>query len=40
VPLPQAKAVMAIQFEHLLESLAATPVILKHRPSAVEVMDK
>ena len=25
---------MAIQFEHLLESLAAAPVILKHGPSA------
>ena len=40
VPLPNAKAVMAIQFNDLLESLAATPVILGHRPSAVEVMDK
>jgi FAD/FMN-containing dehydrogenase/Fe-S oxidoreductase len=40
VPLPAAKAVLAIQFRDLLESLAATPLILKHRPSAVEVMDK
>jgi FAD/FMN-containing dehydrogenase len=40
VPLPAAKAVLAIQFSSLLESLAATPLILKHRPSAVEVMDK
>jgi FAD/FMN-containing dehydrogenase/Fe-S oxidoreductase len=40
VPLPRAKAVMAIQFAHLLESLAATPIILRHGPSAVEVMDK
>jgi len=40
VPLPNAKAVLAIQFNHLLESLAATPVILRHRPSAIEVMDK
>ncbi|HET7032794.1 MAG TPA: FAD-binding oxidoreductase, partial [Casimicrobiaceae bacterium] len=40
VSLPKAKAVMAIQFEHLLESLAAAPVILKHHPSAIEVMDK
>ena len=40
VPLPRAKAVMAIQFEQLLESLAATPLILRHGPSAVEVMDK
>jgi FAD/FMN-containing dehydrogenase/Fe-S oxidoreductase len=40
VPLPAAKAVMAIQFEDLLESLEATPAILEHRPSAVEVMDR
>jgi FAD/FMN-containing dehydrogenase/Fe-S oxidoreductase len=40
VPLPAAKAVMAIQFASLLESLAATPLILRHGPSAVEVMDK
>jgi FAD/FMN-containing dehydrogenase/Fe-S oxidoreductase len=40
VPLPKAKAVMVIEFADLLESLAATPVILRHGPSAVEVMDK
>ena len=40
VPLPKAKAVMVIMFADLLESLAATPVILRHKPSAVEVMDK
>jgi FAD/FMN-containing dehydrogenase len=40
VPLPAAKAVLAIQFASLLESLAATPLILRHGPSAVEVMDK
>jgi FAD/FMN-containing dehydrogenase/Fe-S oxidoreductase len=40
VPLPKAKAVMVIGFEHLLESLSAAPVILGHKPSAVEVMDK
>jgi FAD/FMN-containing dehydrogenase/Fe-S oxidoreductase len=40
VPLPNAKAVLAIQFASLLESLAAAPLILRHRPSAVEVMDK
>jgi FAD/FMN-containing dehydrogenase/Fe-S oxidoreductase len=39
VPLPAAKAVLVVQFADLLESLAATPVILKHGPSAVEVMD-
>jgi len=40
VPLPKAKSVLAIQFHDLLESLAATPFVLRHGPSAVEVMDK
>ncbi|MEO8097536.1 MAG: FAD-linked oxidase C-terminal domain-containing protein [Acidobacteriota bacterium] len=40
VLLPKAKAVMVIGFAHLLEALSAAPVILKHNPSAVEVMDK
>jgi FAD/FMN-containing dehydrogenase/Fe-S oxidoreductase len=39
VPLPNAKAVLAIQFAELLEALEATPLILRHRPSAIEVMD-
>jgi FAD/FMN-containing dehydrogenase/Fe-S oxidoreductase len=40
IPLPKAKAVMVVEFEDLLQALAATPVILGHGPSAVEVMDK
>jgi FAD/FMN-containing dehydrogenase/Fe-S oxidoreductase len=40
VPLPRAKAVLAIQFADLLEALGATPAILAHAPSAVEVMDR
>ena len=40
VPLPKAKAVMVIEFADLLEALSAAPVILRHKPSAVEVMDK
>ena len=40
VPLPKAKAVLAVQFADLLESLEATPAILKHNPSAIEVMDR
>jgi FAD/FMN-containing dehydrogenase/Fe-S oxidoreductase len=40
VPLPNAKAVVAIEFEDLLDALGATPSILQHRPSAVEVMDR
>jgi FAD/FMN-containing dehydrogenase/Fe-S oxidoreductase len=39
VPLPKAKSVLAIQFAHVLDALGATPAILKHSPSAVEVMD-
>jgi FAD/FMN-containing dehydrogenase/Fe-S oxidoreductase len=39
VPLPAAKAVLAIQFDDLLEALGATPLILLHQPSAIEVMD-
>ena len=40
VKLPKAKAVMTIQFHDLLEALEATPAILAHRPSAIEVMDR
>jgi FAD/FMN-containing dehydrogenase/Fe-S oxidoreductase len=40
VPLPKAKAVLIIEFADLLEALAATPLILQHHPSALEVMDK
>jgi FAD/FMN-containing dehydrogenase/Fe-S oxidoreductase len=39
VPLPAAKAVLTIEFEHLLDALGAAPLVLRHRPSAVEVMD-
>ncbi|MGH9374101.1 MAG: FAD-binding and (Fe-S)-binding domain-containing protein [Vicinamibacterales bacterium] len=40
VPLPSFKAVLAIQFADLLDALEATPSILAHRPSAIEVMDR
>jgi FAD/FMN-containing dehydrogenase/Fe-S oxidoreductase len=40
VPLPAAKAVLVIEFDELLDALAATPAILRHTPSAVEVMDR
>ncbi len=40
VPLPKHKAVLVVQFETLLEALAATPRILTHGPSACEVMDE
>ena len=39
VPLPAAKALLVVEFEDLLEALDATPLVLRHRPAAVEVMD-
>jgi FAD/FMN-containing dehydrogenase/Fe-S oxidoreductase len=39
VPLPECKAVLTAEFADVLEALAATPLVLKHGPSAVEVMD-
>ena len=40
VPLPNAKVVLTIEFDELLDALGATPVILNHHPSAIEVMDR
>jgi FAD/FMN-containing dehydrogenase/Fe-S oxidoreductase len=39
VPLPAHKSVMTVEFDQLLDALGATPLILRHHPSAVEVMD-
>ena len=39
VPLPAAKALLTLEFDDLLDALAATPLVLAHGPSAVEVMD-
>jgi FAD/FMN-containing dehydrogenase/Fe-S oxidoreductase len=39
VPLPIARAVLAVEFASVLDALAATPDVLTHGPSAVEVMD-
>lgn len=39
VPLPAAKSLVTLEFRTLLEALAATPRVLAHAPSAVEVMD-
>lgn len=39
VPLPAAKVLLVAEFEQMLDALAATPLVLRHRPSAVEVMD-
>jgi FAD/FMN-containing dehydrogenase/Fe-S oxidoreductase len=40
VELPRAKGLVVIHFADLLDSLAATPLILQYGPSAVEVTDK
>ena len=40
VELPRGRALLVVQFNDLLEALAATPLILTHRPAAVEVMDR
>jgi len=40
VPLPDARIILAIQFDDLLAALAATPPILAHQPSAVELVDR
>ena len=40
IDLPRAKAVLVVQFDHLLDALGATPAILAHQPAAVEVMDE
>jgi FAD/FMN-containing dehydrogenase/Fe-S oxidoreductase len=39
-PLPPERAIAVVHFHDLLESLAATPCILQHRPSAVELVDR
>ena len=40
VPLPDAKALLAIEYDELLDALGETPAILEHGPSAIEVMDR
>ena len=40
VELPRAKGLLVIHFTELLDALGATPDILTHGPSAVEVIDK
>jgi FAD/FMN-containing dehydrogenase/Fe-S oxidoreductase len=40
VELPRTRATLVVEFAGLLEALAATPRILRHRPAAVEVVDK
>ena len=40
VPIPKHRVLCVIQFHEMLEALKATPDILRHQPSAVELMDR
>lgn len=40
VPLPESRVVCVVHFRDLLEAMRATPVILEHKPSAIELMDR
>ena len=40
VPIPRTSVLLVIHFTDLLPALAATPAILEHRPSAIELLDK
>lgn len=40
LPLPKCKGMIAVHYDDLLASLASVPSILKHGPSAVELVDK
>ncbi len=39
-PLPPRRVLCSVQFDDLLEAMRATPVILEHGPSAVELIDR
>ena len=40
VPLPEHRLVCCVQFADVLEAMQATPIILRHDPSAVELVDR
>lgn len=40
VPTPKKTALVLLQFDNLVASMAATPIILETEPSAVELMDR
>jgi FAD/FMN-containing dehydrogenase/Fe-S oxidoreductase len=40
LPLPRCKGLVVVHYEDLLASLRSVPVILEHRPAAVELVDK
>ena len=40
VDLPRSRVLCVVQFDELLDALSATPLILEHDPSAVELLDR
>ncbi|HEX9797467.1 MAG TPA: FAD-linked oxidase C-terminal domain-containing protein [Anaerolineales bacterium] len=40
VPVSGQRVVCSVEFDELLEAMAATPIILEHGPSAVELIDR
>ncbi len=40
VPIPQYTGLVVLHFRSLLDALTATPAILRHKPAAVELVDK
>jgi FAD/FMN-containing dehydrogenase len=40
VPTPTERILLSVQFDDLLEALAAVPAILDHNPSAIELVDR
>jgi FAD/FMN-containing dehydrogenase/Fe-S oxidoreductase len=40
VPIPKHTGLVVLHFDSLLGSLAAAPVVLRHRPSSVELIDR
>jgi|CXWL01.1.fsa_nt_gi FAD/FMN-containing dehydrogenase/Fe-S oxidoreductase len=39
-PLPKCRGLVVAHFADLLDALAATPIILEHKPAAVELLDR
>ncbi|MEK7731952.1 MAG: FAD-binding oxidoreductase, partial [Planctomycetota bacterium] len=40
VPIPRCTGLVVLHFDSLLDALRATPAILRHKPAAVELVDK
>ncbi|UCC31468.1 MAG: FAD-binding protein [Phycisphaerales bacterium] len=40
VPTPEHTALAVLHFDHLLDALGVTPAVLRHKPAAVELVDR